>query len=176
MNKKQMLKEQKRLKEERKQVENLFQDDKEVYKVFKIALGVIIFVGLVYVLINIFNGNWNILTSKNKKTTEIDSKMLIAGTLFNKEEGEYLVLAFDMKDEKQSFYGALTNNYSDSPKLYYLDLSSGFNNNFVGDSTVISNDLTKLKLNGPTLLLLKGDKIVRSYTEEKDIVNYFVQK
>ena len=176
MNKKQMLKEQKRLKEERKQVENLFQDDKEVYKVFKIALGVIIFIGLAYVLINIFNGNWNILTSKNKTTTEIDSKMLIAGTLFNKEEDEYLVLAFDMKDEKQSFYGVITSNYNSSPKLYYLDLSSGFNNNFVGSDTVISNDLAKLKLGGPTLLLIKGDKIVKSYTEEKDIVNYFVQK
>lgn len=171
-----MLKEQKRLKEERKQVENLFQDDKEVYKVFKIALGVILFIGLAYVLINIFNGNWNILTSKNKEATEIDSKMLIAGTLFNKEENEYLVLAYDMKDEKQNFYGSLTSSYSKTPNLYYLDLSSGFNNSFIGSSTVISNDLTKLKFGGATLLLIKGDKILKSYTQENDIVNYFVQK
>lgn len=177
MNKKQMLKEQKRLKEERKHVENLFQDDKEVYKVFKILLGVILFVGLAFVLINIFNGNWNILTSKNKAATEIDPSMLIAGTLFNKEEDEYLVLAYDMKDEKQNFYGSLTSNYSNkTPKLYYLDLSSGFNSKFIGDSPVISNDLNKLKFSGATLLLIKGDKIIKSTTEESAIVNFFVQK
>ena len=176
MNKKQMLKEQKRLKQERKEVENLFKDDKEVYKVFKIGLGVIAFVGLAFVLINIFNGNWNIFTAKNTHKTEIDSKMLIAGNMLNKEENEYLVLAYNMKEEKENFYGALTSNYNGSKNLYYIDLSSGFNNKFVSDKTNISNDLNAIKFGGPTLLLIKGDKIVKSYTTEKDIVNYFVQK
>ena len=49
MNKKQILKEQKRLKQERKEVETLFKDDKDVYKVFKIAGGVILFIGLAFV-------------------------------------------------------------------------------------------------------------------------------
>lgn len=176
MKKKEIIKEQKRLKEEKKQVENLFQDDKEVYKVFKIGLGVLLFIGIAFVLINIFNGNWNILTKKNDEVTEIDSKMLIAGTLFNKEENEYLVLAYDMKDEKYKFYGALVSNYNNSPNLYYLDLSSGFNSKFIGDKTVISNKLEELKFHGAALLLIKGDKITKSYTSEKDIVNYFVQK
>ena len=176
MNKKQMLKEQKRLKQERKEVENLFNDDKEVYKVFKIGLGVILFIGLAFVLINIFNGNWNLFTQKNTTKTEIDSKMVIAGTLFNQEEKEYLVLAYDMKDTKNNFYAALASNYNSEPNLYYLDLSSGFNQKFLGTNTVISNDLDKLKFGGATLLLINGDKITKSYTNEKDIVNYFVQK
>ena len=176
MNKKQMLKEQKRLKQERKEVENLFKDDKEVYKVFKIAGGVILFIGLAFVVINIFNGNWNIFTSKNTAKTERQTNMVIAGTLFNQEEDDYLVLAYDMKEDKEMFYGALTSSYTGTPKLYYLDLSSGFNTKFIGDKTVISNDLNKLKFSGATLLLIKGDKITKSYTTEKDIVNYFVQK
>ena len=176
MKKKEILKEQKRLKEERKQVENLFQDDKEIYKVFKIGLGVILFIGLAFVVINIFNGNWNILTKKNTEETEINEKMLIAGTLFNKEENEYLVLAYDMNDEKSNFYGVLTSNYNSSPNLYYLDLSSGFNNKFIGDKTVISNNLDELKFSHATLLLIKGDKIIKSYITEKEIVDYFVKK
>ena len=176
MNKKQILKEQKRLKQERKEVETLFKDDKEVYKVFKIALGVILFVGLAYVLLNIFNGNWNIFTQKNTAKTEIQTNMVIAGTLFNQEEDEYLVLAYDMNSDKENFYGALTSNYNSSPNLYYLDLSSGFNQKFIGSKTVISNDLDKLMFSGATLLLVKGDKITKSYTTEKEIVNYFVQK
>jgi len=176
MNKKQMIKEQKKLKAQRKEVETLFKDDKDVFKVFKIALGVLLFIGLVYVGINIMNGNWKIFTKNNKPTTEIDSKMLIAGTMFNKEEGEYLVLAYDMQDSKQTFYAALVSNYSSTPNLYLLDLSSGFNTNFIADKTVISNDLSKLKFGGATLLLIKGDKITKSYTTENDIVNYFTKK
>ena len=177
MNKKQMLKEQKKLKQQRKEVETLFKDDKEVFKVFKIALGVLVFIGIAYVGINILNGNWNILTKDNKKTTEIDSKMVITGTMFNKEEGEYLVLAYNMKEKKDEFYSALASNYSDTSRnLYYLDLSSGFNDKFIGDKTVISNDLAKLKFGGATLLVIKGDKITESYTTEEKIVKFFSQK
>ena len=177
MNKKQMIKEQKRLKQQQKEVETLFKDDKEVFKVFKIALGVILFIGLAYVVINIMNGNWKILTKSNKKATEIDTQMLMIGNMFNKEEDEYLVLAYDMQNEKDAFYGVLISNYSDtSKKLYYVDLSSGFNTNFLGDKTVISNDLNKLKLSGPVLLSIKGDKIIKSYTTEKEIINFFSQK
>ena len=177
MNKKQMIKEQKRLKQEKKEVANLFNDDKEVYNVFKIAIGVILFIGLAYIGINIINGNWKIFTRNNIKTEEIDNKKLIVGTMFNKEETEdYLVLAYDMSDDAQKFYGALTDNYYDRPNLYFIDLSSGFNNKFIGEKTVISNDLDKLKFGGPTLLLISKDKITKSYTTEKEIVDYFNKK
>ena len=176
MNKKQMIKEQKKLKQQKKEAAVLFKDDKEVYNVFKIAIGVILFIGLVYVGINIFNGNWNILTKSNKKATEIDSQMVIAGTMFNKEEDEYLVLAYDMQNEKQAFYAALVSNYNATKKLYLLDLSSGFNTDFIGEKTIVSNDLNKLKFGGPTLLVVKADKITKSYTTEEDIVKILSQK
>ena len=67
MNKKQMIKEQKRLKQEKKEVANLFNDDKEVYNVFKIAIGVILFIGLAYIGINIINGNWKIFTRNTRR-------------------------------------------------------------------------------------------------------------
>ena len=175
MNKKQMLKEQKRLKEQRKEVQTLFKDDKDIYQVFKIALGVLLFIGLAFVVINFANGTWS-LTKKNKAETAIDPNMLIAGTMFEKEEDEYLVLAYDMKNEKEAFYGAIASNYSGDKHLYYLDLSSGFNTSFIGDKTVISNDLSKLKFGGATLLSIKGNKIIKSYTKENDIVKFFSQK
>ena len=176
MNKKQMIKEQKRLKQQQKEAAILFKDDKEVFNVFKIALGVLLFIGIAYVGINILNGNWNILTKSNKKATEIDSQMVIAGTMFNKEDDEYLVLAYDMQDEEQTFYAALASNYSATKNLYLLDLLSGFNTNFIGDKTVVSNDLDKLKFSGLTLLVIKADKITKSYTTEDEIVKYFSQK
>ena len=174
MKKKQIIKEQKKLKEQQKEVATLFKDDKEVYNVFKIAIGVLLFIGLAYLAMNAFKGD--LLTKSNKKETEIDSKMLIAGTMFNKEENEYLVLAYNMKDKKETFYAALTNNYSGTSHLYYLDLASGFNDSIIGDKTEVSNDLTKLKLSGPTLLVIKGNNITKSYIGEEEIVKYFSQK
>ena len=175
MNKKQILKEQKKLKEQRREVETLFKDNKDVYKVFKIALGVILFIGLAFVAINFANGTWS-LTKKNKNVTEINPNMLIVGTMFEKEEDEYLVLAYDIKNDKDAIYDVLAGNYSGERHLYYIDLSSGFNENFIGNKTVISNDLSKLKFSGATLLAIKGNKIVKSYTTEKEITKFFSQK
>ena len=176
MNKKQMLKEQKRIKKERRDAEKLFNDDKEVYDVFKIALGVIGFILIAFVAINIFNGNWNLFNKKNRQETQIDPKMVMVGTMFNKEEGEYLVLAYDMQKDEDNIYAYLASNYYGSPNLYYLDLSSGFNSTFIGDKTNVSDDLTKLKFSSPALLLINKDKITKSYTTEDEIVNYFNNK
>jgi len=176
MNRKQMLKEQKRLKEERRQTEKLFNDDKEVYDIFKILLGVILFIGLAFVLINIFNGTWNIFNKSNGEETKIDPNMLMVGTMFNKEDGEYLVLAYDMSDDNNTYYSALASMYSGSIKLYYLDLSSGFNRDYIGDATSISSDLTKLKFSGPTLMLINKDTITKSFVTEEEITNYLTNK
>lgn len=172
MNKKQMLKEQKRLKQERKEAATLFKDDKEVLNVFKIALGVILFLGLSFVIINIMNGTWNLFTSKNDKTESIDNTMVMVGTMFNKSDEEYLVMAYDLSDENQTFYSALIDNYT-KKTLYKLDLSSGFNANYVGDTSNITNDLSKLKFSSPTLLVIKGNNIVSSYNTETEIRDYF---
>ena len=173
MNKKQMLKEQKRLKQERREVQTLFKDDKEVLNVFKIALGVILFLGLAFVFVNIFNGNWNLFNKKNIKTESIDSKMVIAGTMFNKSEDEYLVLAYDLSNDNEIIYSYLSDNYKNPEKIYILDLSSGFNTSIIGNETIISNDLEKLKLSGPTLLVIKKDNIISSYKGEDEIIKYF---
>lgn len=172
MNKKQMLKEQKRIKREKKEVSQLFSDDKEVYNVFKIALGVILFLALSYLIVNAFKGNLNIFNKNNITTEEIDSTMVMVGTMLNKSENEYYVLAYDMNDDTNPYYDALVGNYSGEKTLYKLDLSSGFNSNYVGKESNITTDLTKFKLSGPTLLVIKGNIITASYTKEEDITKH----
>ena len=173
MNKKQMLKEQRKYKEQKKEVERLFKDDKDMFSsTWKNALGVILFLALAFCVINVLNGNWNIFTKSNQNKTEIDPTMVIAGTMFNRSDDEYLVFACDMSNEENDFYSVAIDNYNKSKKLFYLDLSSGFNDKFVKDKTVISNDLEKLQFAGPTLLVIKGNEIVSSYTTEKDILDY----
>ena len=176
MNKKQILKEQKRLKQERRESEKMFSDNDGFSNSLKITLGVLLFIGISFITINIAKGNWNLFNSKNRKITEIDSSQVIVGTMFNKEEGEYLVLAYDMNGEDKDLYSYVSQNYGGTLVIYYLDLSSGFNKKFIGDSANITNDLSQLKFAGPTLLAINKDQIVESYVTEDAIINYLNSK
>ena len=175
MNKKQMLKEQKRLKKERRESEYLFNSESDISKnIIITTVSVIAFVLVVFCFVNIAKGNWNLFNKNNIATESIDDKMVMVGTMFDRSDEEYLVLAYDMNNQNESdYYGALTENYYDSKTLYRLDLSSGFNSKFIGDKEVLSNDLSKLKFSGPTLLIIKGNAIVKSYITEDAISKYF---
>ena len=175
MNRKQMIKEQKRIKKERRETQYLFNNESDIYKnLIRITLGVILFVLFVFCLINITKGNWNLFNKKNIETEQIDNRMVMVGTMFNKSDEEYLVLAYDMSNiNDHNYYGYVSSNYYGSKVLYYLDLSSGFNSKFVGNNENITSDLNKLQFKGPTLLLIKGNQILKSYTNEDAITNYF---
>ncbi len=178
MNKKQMLKEQKRLKKEQRESTYLFNNEGDISKnIIITTVSVIAFVLVVFCFVNIAKGNWNIFNKSNIEVEAIDNKMVMVGTMFNKSDEEYLVLAYDMNDRNENdYYGALTENYYDSKTLYRLDLSSGFNSKFIGDKEVISSDLTKLKIVGPTLFVIKGNSIVKTYNTEDSITEYFNKK
>ena len=177
MNKKQILKEQKRIKQERRESEKMFRDDNGIANTFKITLGVLLFIGILFVTINVARGNWNLFNKNNRAATEINPDMVIAGTMFNKEEdSEYIVLAYDMQGTEKDLYSYMAQSYSGTMSIYYLDLSSGFNDKFIGETPNITNDLSTLKFGGPTLLVVKNDQIVSSYVTEEDITNYLSSK
>ena len=178
MNKKQMLKEQKRLKKEQRESTYLFNNEGDISKnIIITTVSVIAFVLVVLCFVNIAKGNGKIFNKSNIEVEAIDNKMVMVGTMFNKSDEEYLVLAYDMNDRNENdYYGALTENYYDSKTLYRLDLSSGFNSKFIGDKEVISSDLTKLKIVGPTLFVIKGNSIVKTYNTEDSITEYFNKK
>ena len=173
MNKKQMKKEQERLKKERNQVYMDFSDKNDVKKVLYVALGVIAFIGIVFVAINIFNGTWNLFTRENTPISDQGENRVMCGTLLNRDEGEYLVLAYDFEKEKDTFYPIIKDKYNMFTLVYELDLHSGFNKSCVGEKTNISSDLKKLVLAEPTLLKVKDGKIIESYKNKEEIKKYF---
>lgn len=175
MNKKQMLKEQKRIKKEQRESSYLFNNESDISKnIIITTVSVIAFILVVFCFVNIAKGNWNLFNKNNIETESIDNKMVMVGTMFNKSDSEYLVLAYDMNNQNEKdYYGALTENYYNSKTLYRLDLSSGFNAKFIDNKEVISNDLTKLKIAGPTLFVIKGENILKTYNTEQSITEYF---
>ena len=173
MNKKQIKKEQERLKRERNEVYMDFNDKNDIKKVIYVSLGVILFIALVFVAINIFNGTWNLFTRANSPISDQGENRVICGTMFGKSDDEYLVIAYDFEEDENSFYPILKDKYNMFAQIYELDLHSGFNKTCVGEKTNITSDLKTLKLAEPTLLKIKGDEVIESYTTKEEIKNYF---
>ena len=173
MKKKEMLKEQKRIKEQSKEVGFDFSEKSDIKKVFYITVGVLLFIGLIFVLINIFNGTWKVFERKNNQEVGIDANLLMCGTLFNRDDKEYLVLSFNINNEDDALYSALVEKYQGDLPLYYLDLESGFNKNCIGERNNLVNDSSKIKFASQTLLHIKNGKIVKSYTTKDQIKAYF---
>lgn len=170
MKKKEMLKEQKKLKEDRNRVYLDFNDSKEVKNVIFITIGVILFIGLAWLIAAFKNGDLDLLTKENDPIPEINNDLLICGTLYKPTDKEYYVLAYKPNNEDETYYQSIASKYDDSKmKLYTLDLESVLNQNCISNKTVIDSDLTKLKLSSETLLKIKNNKIVKAFTTKKSI-------
>lgn len=175
MKKKEMLKEQKKLKEARNEKLLDFSDKEDVMKVIYISLGVLVFIGLVFVAINLFNGTWSSYERKNPLPS-LDANLLMCGTLFDTSDTEYLVLAYNIKQESDTVYSAMYGSYKGEMPIYYLDLESGFNKACVGEKSNLVNDSTKIKFASQTLLHIKNGKIVKSYTNKEEIKSYLAKE
>jgi len=171
MNKKQMKKEQERLKRERKQVMTL-NNESDIKTVLFVSLGVVVFIGIVFVLINIFNGTWNIFTRENTPISDQGENRVMCGTMFEIEEPEYLVLAYDFSADDAFVYETYIGTYNMFAGIYSLDLNSALNNSCIGEKANITKELKGLKLAGPTLLKIKDGKIVSSYVGREKIKDY----
>lgn len=171
MKKKEMLKEQKKMKAFRNEKFIDLNDKDDLKKIGFITLGVLFFIAIVFVLINLFNGTWNLFSRKNDEVN-FNPYLVMCGTLFNRQNEEYLVLAYNVNNEDDMIYNALFEGYKGSLPIYYLDLESGFNKNCVSDQSNLVNDSTKIKFNNQSLLHIKDGQIIKSYTNKEQIKNY----
>lgn len=168
MSKKEMLKEQERLKKEKKMLQEDIKKEDLVKSLLVITLGVIAFLGIAYFGMNVIKGNIKF----GKEETRIDDtieKAVICGTLLNQEETEYYVLAYSFNDnDTQKIYSGVMSMYSGT--IYQLNTDSGLNKSCVGEKLVVNNDISKLQLTSPTLLQIKDKKIIKSYSSYDEIV------
>ena len=172
MKKKEILKEQKKFKNQNKDTLIDFSDKDDVKKTVFIALGVILFIAIVFVAINILNGTWNFWKRTNDETATIDNKLLMCGTLFQPTDKEYLVLAYKINNDEDEVYKAMIDKYDGKVGLYYLDLESGFNKACISEKSNLVSDSEKIKFNGETLLQIKNGKITKSWTTKDKIEEY----
>ena len=167
---------QKRLEKEKRDLKQFNQEGFNVKTFIYIALGVIGFVFLMFAFTKIKTGEWNLFTRKNsfKYSAEVQSTKILCGSILNRENSEYFVLAFPMKEDEAVLYESVVERFNNSSKaipLYKVDFSNSRNNICKGDALSITNDVTNLKLVNPTLAKVKDGKIIETYTDYDSIKN-----
>ena len=140
-----------------------------------IAACVVGFVLFMFAFTKIKTGEWDLFTRKNETIykAEIQSTKILCGSILNRGDSEYYVLAFEMSEDNASLYGSLMEKVNTTSKLpiYTLDMSNSRNNICIGDSLNIVSNSSELKLVAPTLLRVKDGQIISSYTTYETIKN-----
>lgn len=154
---------------------NFYRDDQnEITKFFKILIGLVIIVGLMYFLTNyVANKGSNFKRTNNKGKINYD--VISLGTLFNMPDAEYYVLVFDEYNIDNNTIRLKALDYKSSKNsitLYTSDINSELNKSFISDtSSYKENDIDALKISKSTLIKIKNKKIVKFIDNEEDILN-----
>jgi len=113
-------------------------------------------------------------------TGTIDYDTTLIGTMLNKPEDEYYVLAYRREEiTNDVFYGGLVTNYkknSKALKIYIADLSNELNKKYYSKENTNTTSLDSLKLGDVTLLKINKGKITETHTKEENIVNLLKYK
>lgn len=139
-----------------------------------ITICVIGFVLLMFAFTKIKTGEWNIFTKENDITykAEIQSTKILCGSILNRSDSEYFVIAYKLKEDSASLYESFLEKYNQGTNilpLYKLDLSNSRNGICTSDTVNISNNISELKFSEPTLIKVKDGKIIESYTTYEKI-------
>lgn len=171
----------KRIEKEKKAMRgfNLNNENTNIKSVLIISICVIAFVFIMYAFTMVKTGEWNLFTRENDivYSAEVQTTKLLCGQVMNRDDSEYFVLAYNLKEDSASLYDSILENYNNASRaipLYKLDLSNSRNTNCIADTFVLSNNIKELKFSYPTLIKVKDGKITESYTDYERIKSVLV--
>lgn len=160
-----------------KQVETeLIKTTSEETDQVKTFVFILIGVALVAAILYFVSTQYLVKDGVKKDTTpvaeEISYNNVNVGTVFNRPEEEYYVMAYDPDSPKASFYSTVMSLYKDDKiRLYFLNLSIEANKAYVKEtSNPNATKASELALNTPTLIKIKNgkiDKYIEDYEEIK---------
>ena len=164
------------MKKEKKKTET--NDLGDIKKLTIIVLVILVIFGLVYLLtlgankLGLFEEHY-----KSPETTEsvISYEKIPAGTILNRETGEYYVLISDFSQNKSVYLEGLYSTYNKKEtkiNIYIVDLSDELNKSIIGEKdNKDAKSIKELSIKNSTLLKIKNNKIVKYLIDIEDIEN-----
>ena len=176
---------EKKLKQERKKINNVSVTDSDIWSK-AIIVCVIICVFCAFYFLTVFiskddssSTNSNSSNKKTTETTNISYDEILLGRSFSMEDGEYLVLYYDKdnSDLSSEMSSALStyNNKDSHLNVYTVDMSDALNSSFTSDeANHDAKDVSEMKISGPTLIKFNNNKI-DDYIEGKDEITDYLK-
>ena len=137
-------------------------------KVIKIAVGVLLVLGLVYLFTALSNGEIKF----GKKTTEkqetvIQYEEILAGETFNRKADSYYVVFMNFTDKYATTYLQAISDFkatnNDYP-FYTVDLEKKMNKDYA---------INELKVENPTILKITNGNIAETISGKDNVMNFF---
>lgn len=96
------------------------------------------------------------------QTATISYDNILAGTIFNRQSGEYYVMIADFSSDDNIYLSSLGSSYNkkeDKLNLYSVDLGNLMNKSIIGEtSNPSAQSVESLSINEPTLILVKDGR------------------
>lgn len=161
---------------ERKIAKNMYvTEDKEGISFLKILIGIVAVV-LIFWLITYLVTNKKTTSTTSTTDVTIQYTKILVGSILNRSEESYYVLVEGENDSNTSNYESLISTYNskdDHLRVYTVDLSDGFNSNYVSTTANLDVDkIVDIRFSGTTLLKIENGKITDKVTDSSAINTY----
>ncbi|MBQ8131753.1 MAG: hypothetical protein IJ193_04615 [Bacilli bacterium] len=145
------------------------------------VIGIVLIVFLIFYLITVFRLGGFKNNKKSDKNTTIQYQEILAGTSFNMNSTDYMVVYYDKSDteneDSQSITSTVAGYDSESTNvdLYTCDLGNEFNKKFVTTESAHTNPFgaEDLLINGPTLIRFTNGEL-KEYIQGKSEVETYI--
>ncbi len=143
----------------------------QIKKFIIILAGVAIVSVLLYFVSTKFLVGDGVEKPEEEKEVTISDTVIDGGHVFNRPYDEYYVFAYDREGLEEPIYTSLIDNAGDDKgKIYYLDLGTKLNKQYVKEETnPKATKPSELAMKTPTLIKIKNGKIVK-YLEDLESI------
>lgn len=152
------------------------EEQQEVIRFIGILIGIIVIIGAVYVVSNVFIKKEDSENNSGVVAGQINYDLVSIGTMLNRPDTEYYVAIYNKSEADAIIYSAIINNYlnkKDSLPIYFCDLENSLNKEYyVGKDKESNPKATKIEdlaLSDFTFIKVKNGKITK-YIEKIDDV------
>lgn len=164
----------KKQKRERNKID--YSSDSDTSSVIKTLIGVIVFLGIGYLLmlgmeaLGIFEAGY---TPQEKESTVFSYEFIPASTIFNRNEQEYYVLFdnYESNYTKDIYVNELVDKL-EKTSVYKVDMSLNENKKYAGEENTKVTGLDNLSVNGVTLIKISNGKVVKYVSGSEKIEEY----
>lgn len=160
---------------------NTTTSDLEANKIVKILIGVLLVLGITYLIAALITGDIKLGKNQEKEEEEVEIQYeeILAGETFKQHASEYYVMYFNFTDNIAASYLTFKDTYSykeNSLDFYLVDLEKGFNQSFLKNEEEEYNEypdsIDEIKVTNPTILKISSHKVVERVEGKQEVLNY----